>query len=45
MQRRYPVAQDFEHVPSEQLVVSLIEKEQRILELMAEIKQSLEFEK
>lgn len=34
-------AQDFEHLPPEQLVASIIDKEQRILELMAEIKQSL----
>lgn len=41
-QKNPSTAQDFEHLPPEQLVASVIAKEQRILELMAEIKQSLE---
>lgn len=32
---------DFEHQPPEKLVEDIIEKEQRILEIMAEIKQVL----
>ncbi len=43
-QKNPSTAQDFEHLPPEQLVAGVIEKEQRILELMAEIKQSLEFD-
>ena len=41
-QKNPSTAQDFEHLPPEQLVASVIAKEQRILELMTEIKQSLE---
>jgi type I restriction enzyme M protein len=33
--------QDFEHMPPEQLVDDILRKEQRILEIMAEIKQAL----
>jgi type I restriction enzyme M protein len=33
--------QDFEHLPPEQLVEDILKKEQRIVELMVEIKQSL----
>ena len=35
-------AQDLEHLPPEQLVSSILEKEQRIATLMAEIKAALE---
>jgi type I restriction enzyme M protein len=34
--------QDFEHMPPEQLVEDILKKEQRIIEIMAEIKQTLE---
>ena len=34
--------QDYEHLPPEQLVVSILEKEQRIVEIMGEIKLLLE---
>jgi type I restriction enzyme M protein len=40
-QKNPSTAQDFEHLPPEQLVAGVIEKEQRILQLMAEIQQSL----
>jgi type I restriction enzyme M protein len=43
-QKNPSTAQDFEHLPPEQLVASVIAKEQRILELMTEIKQSLALE-
>lgn len=43
-QKNPGTAQDFEHLPPEQLVASVIEKEQRILALMAEIKQSLKLQ-
>jgi type I restriction enzyme M protein len=33
--------QDFEHLPPEQLVEDIVKKEQRILEIMAEIRQVL----
>jgi type I restriction enzyme M protein len=33
--------QDFEHMPPEQLADDILRKEQRILEIMAEIKQAL----
>jgi type I restriction enzyme M protein len=36
---------DFEHLPPEQLVAEVIEKERRILEIMGEIKQTLAEEK
>lgn len=34
--------QDFEHMPPERLVEDIVKKEERILEIMAEIKQALE---
>lgn len=37
--------QDFEHLPPEQLVEDILQKEQRIIQLMAEIKQKLESSK
>jgi type I restriction enzyme M protein len=33
---------DFEHLPPEQLVEDILKKEQRIAEIMLEIKQALE---
>lgn len=33
--------EDFEHLPPEQLVEDIVKKEQRILEIMAEIRQAL----
>jgi len=33
--------QDFEHMPPEQLVEDIVRKEQRIIEIMGEIKESL----
>jgi type I restriction enzyme M protein len=36
--------QDFEHLPPEQLVEDILEKEQRIVEIVAEIRQALALE-
>ncbi len=33
--------EDFEHLPPEQLVEDIVKKEQRILEIMAEVRQAL----